>query len=279
MNIIYDVEESLQKKAFSNNYIDTMHAAMRTVKDITSYSLESLSNYYGLDTEGEHRALKDCYLTKDCYENIYRDFGNSAFVSYSSSRKSGHYQVHFSEETIALQEMHTMIENIMDDGVVTVNELKDLSYWMDSHIELQGNYPFDVIFKSLDAIFADGLVTKDEICEIKSTFSDFVDPVQGNKCCEDNISIEGKHICITGDFDFGSRDRIIAFIEQYGGIADKGVKRATEYLIVGAKGSESWKTNKFGGKIQKAMELREKGFDIKIMQEEDFIKAIGDERR
>ena len=63
-------------------------------------------------------------------------------------------------------------------------------------------------------------------------------------------------------------------IESVGGINDKGVKKATDYVVVGAYGSENWKTGNYGGKIQKALELKDKGIAIEIVEEKDFIDAI-----
>ena len=70
MNIIYDSLMKLEGTPFTNNYIDILHIARRCLSDIDNYKLETVSKYYGFDTIGEHRALKDCYLTNDCYDKL-----------------------------------------------------------------------------------------------------------------------------------------------------------------------------------------------------------------
>lgn len=44
--------------------------------------------------------------------------------------------------------------------------------------------------------------------------------------------------------------------------------------MVGSKGSSNWKTGNYGSKIQKALELNDKGSDIKIVEENDFIPML-----
>ena len=91
---------------------------------------------------------------------------------------------------------------------------------------------------------------------------------------EDITSINGKHIVVTGDFDFGSRPEVCSFIEKVGGIIDNSVKKTTDYVVVGNKGSLAWKTGNYGGKIQKAIELKDKGANIETVQEDNFIEAV-----
>lgn len=272
MNLIYDKVLELRGKIFGNDYVDLMHAARRVLVELENHKLETVSKYYNLDTTGEHRALKDCQLTKECYEKINQQYGDEAFRSRSSRGGRSHIQ-HFSAETKALQTLQKCLEDIIADGQVTVAELFFLTQWMTDNRDLQGNYPFDRVFDSLDRVWADGKVTEEELVELQTLFSEFVDPVKSQSCHEIIRSLKEKHVCITGDFDFGSRKEVFALIENAGGIIDKNVKKATNYLVVGSKGSDAWKTGNYGEKIQKAMEYNSKGMEIKIVEEAEFIPA------
>ena len=272
INMIYDSLMNLRSIPFSNDYIDILHSARRCLSALENHKLETVSKYYGVDTFGEHRALKDCYLTKDCYDRLFNDFGEDAFVK--SMRSQGHHTVQFSTETIALQELQRLLEEIIADGTISFVEFSELKDWMESHSDLQGNYPFDRVFNELDIVLADGKVTAEELEELQVLFSDYVDPVKSESCHEKICTLCGKHVCVTGDFLYGSRDEVFTLIESAGGIVDKGVKKATDYLVVGAKGSENWKTENYGGKIQKALEMIDKGIDIKIIEEKDFVSAV-----
>lgn len=271
LNILYDALMNLKGKALSNNYIDVLHVARRSISTIENYRLETVSKYFGLDTIGEHRALKDCYLTKDCYEIIHNRFGDSVFAKYTSS---GERHPKYATETLALQELLSILEDVIEDGKVTLVEFSQVKDWMENHRDLQGNYPFDRVFDALDCVLLDGKITFEELEELQILFSDIVDPVsnRATSCYMD--SILNKHVCVTGDFDYGTRDQVFSLIETAGGIIDKSVKKTTSYLVVGSKGSDNWKTNHYGSKIQKAMEYNEKGSNIMIIEENEFIPQI-----
>lgn len=274
MNLLYDKLQENCNIAFANDYLDVLQCVRRCPLDLPDCKLESLSKHYSLDIAGEHRGLKDCYLTKECYERLYQEFGSSMF-SAAFVRREGHAQRNrFSTSTLALQELQKLLESIVEDGQVSLLELSELQEWIEDHRDLQGNYPFDRVFLALDRVLEDGRVTGEELEELQILFSEFADPVSSLSCQLDIPTIIGKHICITGDFEIGSREEVFDLISQAGGIIDQSVKKATEYLVVGSLGSQSWKTGKYGGKIQKALEMMDKGANIQIVEESDFIPKV-----
>lgn len=272
MNIIYDKSLEIIGFPFTNDYIDLLHSARRCLVELDNHRLETVSKHYRLDTEGEHRALKDCYLTKDCYDKLFSEFGDEAF--YRSSKSSGNNPKVYSAETTALRELQSFLQNIIEDGKVTEEEFYSLKTWMEEHRDLQGNYPFDRVFNALDRVLEDGVVSSEELDELQILFTEYVDPV-GQLSSHDSVgNIYNKHVCVTGDFNYGSRAKVTKLIESVGGIIDKGVKKATNYVVVGSYGSSNWKTGNYGSKIQKALELNDKGADIKIVEENEFIPMI-----
>lgn len=54
-----------------NDYVDTLTIARKVLKNtVVNHKLQTLSEYYGLDIEGEHRALKDVDLTFQVYNKL-----------------------------------------------------------------------------------------------------------------------------------------------------------------------------------------------------------------
>ena len=51
---------------------------------------------------------------------------------------------------------------------------------------------------------------------------------------------------------------------------DDNVKKNTDYVVIGSLGSQKWKMGEYGGKIKKAMELKDKGQTIELVAEDDF---------
>lgn len=69
-NILYDLAESLYNRVFSNDFVDILYAAKRSIRDIDNYRLTTICSLYDIDYTGAHRALKDCHLTKAVYDRI-----------------------------------------------------------------------------------------------------------------------------------------------------------------------------------------------------------------
>ena len=54
-----------------NDFVDTLTIARKVLKNtVPNHKLQTLSEYYGLDIEGEHRALKDVDLTFQVYNKL-----------------------------------------------------------------------------------------------------------------------------------------------------------------------------------------------------------------
>ena len=272
MNLIYDNAQKILGFPFKNDYLDILHAARRSMDCLDNYKLETICKYYNADTKGEHRALKDCYLTKFVYDNLYKDFGDAAFKQKKSKGKG--YGGNFSVETLALRELNSILEGLLNDGKIDVVEVESLRYWVEEHRYLSGNYPFDKVFDSLDKVLEDGVISDSECEKLKKIFIEVLDPVKSSVCTESINNIVEKHICLSGEFDYGTKSEFAKLVEDKGGVIDKSVKKATDYIVVGAQGSAAWKAGNYGGKIQKALELNEKGANIEIVEESTFLQML-----
>ena len=278
VNIIYDYTQALYGEDFSNPYLDTLFMARSCLPCLNNHKLGTLAEYYDLDVEGEHRALFDCYLTHECYQRMKKLCINGN-VQLPIPDNDYYHDCHrekipkYSEETKALQVLQGYLMGITADGVLTDDEVLGLKSWMDDNRSLAGNYPFDVVMTSLTRVLEDGVIEQEELDYLHSLYKRFTAPVEN---AEHDIicSLDGKHCCVTGEFDYGERKAVEQFITEHGGICDKGVKKATDYVIVGSKGSDAWKHGNYGGKVKKAMELKEKGVSISIISEEDFFNEV-----
>lgn len=55
---------------FDNDYIDTLRIARKMLPELKSHRLGILAEHYNIDKKGMHRALKDCEVTKYCYNQM-----------------------------------------------------------------------------------------------------------------------------------------------------------------------------------------------------------------
>lgn len=80
INFLYDESVKLMGTALSNNYVDTMRLSRRLHPEYQHHRLLDLSERYSIDYTGAHRSLKDCEITKFCYDALRDDalhtFGN-----------------------------------------------------------------------------------------------------------------------------------------------------------------------------------------------------------
>ena len=269
MNVIYDALVESRGKVFSNNYIDVFHAARRCLTETENLKLETICKFFSIDTSGKHRALKDCYMTKGCYDSLFDRFGEKAFqtASFDSHNKRPAY----SAETIRIQELIAFIQAILADSIITQNEFDSLKRWTEDNLDLEGNYVYDQLYTLLCSVMENDGPTQKDLQDMVVRLKKIVDPVNSLEWQESFCSLAGKHICVTGDFNYGSRNQIVELIEKVDAFFDKTVKKTTDILVVGAKGSENWTTENFGNKVQKAMEYNSKGTNIAIIKEADFI--------
>lgn len=281
MNFIYDAIEETKGIQFNNDFVDTFYVAKKFLNydEVENYKLSTLCDFYNVENENSHRAMGDVVATWMCYRRMIVDattFEIEVFSdeSYKNDRK---FKAHFSEDTIALQKLKEIIEDVISDNIVSQDEMLRLTNWIDEHEELSGNYPFDVIFESVMNIIEDGIIEEDELEELLNTLKQLVSPVE-NAEHETITDLTDKHCALTGNFEFGSKSAVERFIEEKGGIIDSSVKKSTNYVIVGMYGSGDWSQGNYGTKVKKAMEFnekyRDKGVKIEIIQENNFFKEV-----
>ena len=75
------------------------------------------------------------------------------------------------------------------------------------------------------------------------------------------------NICLTGNFEYGTKLDVEKFIVNKGGIIDKTVKKGTDYLIVGGDGNKNWTAENYGNKVKKALEFNKRGGNIVLINE------------
>lgn len=89
---------------------------------------------------------------------------------------------------------------------------------------------------------------------------------------DDNFSFKDEVICVTGEFNFGSRSKVKQELYEKGASAVvPGVNKQTTMLLVGSKGSANWSMGNYGTKVEKALDNKKKGISIKIYKEDDVL--------
>ncbi|MDO4294268.1 MAG: exonuclease domain-containing protein [Eubacteriales bacterium] len=70
MNFLYTAAWDCLGRLPENDYIDTLYMARRCLPELGHHRLTDLSEYFGISTQGAHRALNDCRMNQRCYERM-----------------------------------------------------------------------------------------------------------------------------------------------------------------------------------------------------------------
>lgn len=172
--------------------------------------------------------------------------------------------------TLATQILNGIMEGIVVDGKITTEESENLRLWLYDNIYLSGHYPFDKIINVLEEALKDGVISSDESTQITNTIKSILNPVEDIKT--QIYSLEGKSVCLSGNFSYGSKAKVEEYIKAHGGNIDSSVKKTTNILVVGDCECLAYSNGTYGTKIKKAMEYQAKGCGIEIVKERDLIK-------
>ena len=174
--------------------------------------------------------------------------------------------------TLATQILDGILRGIIVDGEITESECKNLRQWLYDNIYLSDHFPFNKAMEVLDKVLEDSIITKEEAKYITDMINEMLNPVD---CLKEEInSVDGKHVCLSGNFAYGQKSDVEKFIISKGGIIDSSVKKSTDILMIGNCECQAYSNGTYGTKVKKAIEFNEKGYHIKIIKESDFFSSI-----
>ncbi len=185
-----------------------------------------------------------------------------------------------------IDEMLGLVKGILLDGVVCESEAKGLRDWVDAHPDVMDHPVGAILYGELATVFQDGIVDAEEQLHL----ADFLGKLIGGKEESGDVSnsaasdlplndpapeivVHEKNFVFTGKFNT-TRKLCISLTEEHGGYSQKSITQETDFLVVGPLGSRDWKHSSFGTKILKAMDYRDRGFPIAIVDESHWAKAL-----
>lgn len=201
--------------------------------------------------------------------------------------------------TKEMRNLHGFIHGIIADEKVTSEELRALRRWMNYHNSNINKWPFKETYELINKILADGIVTKEEQKEFIEFAKGFAEKKVANQERDPSvfvnqwmnsdspslktidqiidrvdIEIEGRTFCFTGQAEYGNRKDLHTLLKLHDGTPKKSVVTYLDYLVIGAKSNPCWAYSTYGRKIEKAMKYKQEGYQVAIIHEKDFIKAI-----
>jgi NAD-dependent DNA ligase len=175
---------------------------------------------------------------------------------------------------------------LVADGQLNDQEITFLSTWLAANSELSTTWPGEVVYARVTEVLKDGSVSQDEREYLLKTLQQLI----GGDFQEtgavpdgstelgfdsvDSIHFESRVFCFTGQFLYGTRSACERAMTSVGAECAGSINKNTDYLIVGAMASRDWKNTSHGLKIEKAMQLKKDGSDLKILTEAIWVGAI-----
>jgi NAD-dependent DNA ligase len=201
--------------------------------------------------------------------------------------KDNAFYNHVSNDRITSRQIDELIglaRGLCADGVVNAAELEFLLKWLAANAAISDQPLIGTLFNRVNEVLSDGLVTDEEHRELFDTLSalgtrdielgEVLKPTTLPLCePAPDVMFDGRRFCFTGTFAFGQRRAC----EQ--AVIDRGSKagsltQSTEFLVIGAYATESWKHSTMGTKIMNACEFRDRGIPISIISESHWVRFL-----
>ena len=125
---------------------------------------------------------------------------------------------------------HGILKGITVDGEVSEAECKNLRQWLYDNIYLSDHFPFNKTIELIDKVLEDSVITKEESEYITTAIAKMLNPVEALRTQVN--SVEGKTVCLSGDFVYGSKSEVEVYIVEHGGIIDKSVKKQRVFYLL-----------------------------------------------
>ena len=93
---------------------------------------------------------------------------------------------------------------------------------------------------------------------------------------DESHALFGKNVVFTGDLATLDRKAAMQKVVDAGGLVKSGVSGKTNYLVVGVQDKQLVGATGISTKEKKAYELKEKGQDIEVVNEEQFLRLLHD---
>lgn len=186
-----------------------------------------------------------------------------------------------------VSELLGLAKAMLLDGVVTDAEAQYLLQWSKGHAEELDRWPLNVLFKRLAGYFQDGRIDEAERADLQELLAAIVGGTASLVLGYDGATAlpldkPAPLMCygpdevyvFTGRFAYAPRRECQKEVIERAGVCEDNVTRRTSFLVIGTFGSRDWATSSFGRKIQRAVELRQSGFPIRIVGEDHWASNL-----
>jgi len=183
-----------------------------------------------------------------------------------------------------IDELIGLARGVLADGSINEAEIAFLDQWLQQASGVSEQPLINGLLSAIRGILADGKVDEYEKKELFDTLRSFTGPAleHGEIMQPSDLPLckpapplffRGQRYCFTGTFAFGQRKACESVVIERGGLCGP-LAKSTDFLVVGAYVTETWKHTTFGDKIMRAVEFREMGVPISIVCEPHWLSYL-----
>lgn len=186
----------------------------------------------------------------------------------------------------SMEELIGLCRLVLADDAADEFEARFLLDWIETNHEARDTWPGNVLFERLSRAMIDRYLDPREELELLDVLrtvarasQDVTMRAPGGAVPFDDpppvIVYPTRRFVVTGQFVYGSRQRVEAAIATRGGVCSSAVTANTAYLIVGAFGSQDWRQGNVGTMIGEAADLKATGQPVAIVGERHWHEQLG----
>lgn len=261
----------------SNFLLNSEHYAFHSEYGLFAYNktaefLEYISSVSLEDSKANDKILEALEVLQDDISN----FCDPLFKAIYSYDDQVTYKIHY---------LGGLCKGLISDNVINKEEIYSLTCFFDDNK--------DVAYHPLLSVFDDALnldldnLSSADFERVKKAIYDFSggdNDVSTGYSIGDTffdkvscVSLKDATVVFTGKFKFGTRSQCEKLAKALGGKAIRETTSYTDYVIVGALNSESWKYESFGRKVEEAKHFQHSGYPVVIISEDQWFEFMDDE--
>lgn len=194
----------------------------------------------------------------------------------------------YAKNTSDIQRLHGLLAGIVCDGTLNTDKARALNTWMKEHDYLEDDVFFQEIYTALRPVR-----TKQEnvsVADLQDLFKQIkryvnpndngllrvkVETVDNPDFFKGQLQLEDAIYCFTGTSSRFKKKDWKALVENNSAKFVDDMTTTVNYLVICDKGNKAWAHVSYGRKFEQAKKWQQQGHDIKIITEDDFVKAIG----
>ncbi|BBT15105.1 hypothetical protein WP8S17C03_11540 [Metapseudomonas otitidis] len=212
--------------------------------------------------------------------DLHEEFGNSRFYNQSRmDRRSADALVGVAAGLIA-------------DGNINQAEAEFLQRWLQANLTHLDDPVINILYQRVQAMLSDGVLDAEESAELLEILNQFAglnlntpdEPAKPKEHAVANrlplndpqpdLEFEGRVFVFTGTMAYGPRKAVAELASQAGATVTNTISRKVHYLVIGSIGNDQWLHSSYGTKIKAALDLRNSGEPIAIIDEDYFLKHV-----